>query len=193
MSEIDYGELVQGTVDEVKETVETEGLDPRAVLEAERENKDRVTLVKWLEERVETPETREGMRGNGLARAVNLATSRLFVAGLVIGVAVSFAAVSAGVGPGSGMSPSGVSDHVESYFSANAEGIPLQSMSVESAEKMGGSGLYRLDMVLSAEFLNRTIEQNQTAIVTSNGRYLFLGAQPLDTEQPLAEQLARAQ
>ncbi|MDY6776920.1 MAG: 30S ribosomal protein S3 [Candidatus Nanohaloarchaea archaeon] len=51
--EVDYGGVVSGTVDEVKEAVEEEGLDPEKVLEAEQTNKDRVTLTEWLQNRVD--------------------------------------------------------------------------------------------------------------------------------------------
>lgn len=51
--EIDEAGIVDGTVDEVKATVEeNDDIDVEAVLEAERANKDRVTLVEWLERRV---------------------------------------------------------------------------------------------------------------------------------------------
>ncbi|MDY6769157.1 MAG: 50S ribosomal protein L24 [Candidatus Nanohaloarchaea archaeon] len=48
----DPEDIVAGTVDEVKEAVES-GANPAAVLEAEQANKDRVTLVDWLENRVD--------------------------------------------------------------------------------------------------------------------------------------------
>ncbi len=53
--EFEYDEIVQGTIDEVKKTVE-EGADPEKTLEAEKENKDRVTLKDWLETRVDGDE-----------------------------------------------------------------------------------------------------------------------------------------
>lgn len=51
-TDIDYNELVSSTIDDVKEAVE-DGADPEAVLEAEKDNKDRVTLTDWLEARIE--------------------------------------------------------------------------------------------------------------------------------------------
>ncbi len=48
----DYEEVVAGTVDEVKEAVESQDLDVRKVLEAEQANKGRVTLTDWLEDRL---------------------------------------------------------------------------------------------------------------------------------------------
>lgn len=47
---VDYEEVVEGTVAEVKEEVEEEDLDPEKVLEAEKENKDRKTLKQFLQD-----------------------------------------------------------------------------------------------------------------------------------------------
>ncbi|MDY6769813.1 MAG: 50S ribosomal protein L24 [Candidatus Nanohaloarchaea archaeon] len=54
----DYEDIVTGTIDEVKDAVES-GADPEAVLAAEQENKDRVTLVEWLEDRIAEDDTDE--------------------------------------------------------------------------------------------------------------------------------------
>lgn len=48
--------VVEGTVDEVKEAVEEQDMDIDAVLEAEKANKNRVTLVEWLETKVDNDE-----------------------------------------------------------------------------------------------------------------------------------------
>ncbi|MDY6766475.1 MAG: hypothetical protein SVW77_03840 [Candidatus Nanohaloarchaea archaeon] len=193
MADVDYDELVEGTVEDVKERVEDDYLDPVKVLNAEKANKDRVTLVEWLEERMDSGaadagETPDGSTGGVVARAVNAVTSKLFVAGLIVGLALSAAALAPGAVGGGELSSFGAAQSIEMYFSQNAEGIPLQSVRVENVEPLEGADLYRLDMVLSAEFMNRTVEQNQTAVATSNGRYIFL-SQPIDTEQPLAGQL----
>lgn len=45
-------EVVEGTIDEVKEAVE-DGADPEELLEAEKAGKDRKTLKTWLEKQVE--------------------------------------------------------------------------------------------------------------------------------------------
>lgn len=51
-ADVDYEEVVQGTVAEVKHQVMEEDLDPEQVLEAEKNGKDRVTLIDWLEEQL---------------------------------------------------------------------------------------------------------------------------------------------
>lgn len=48
----DYEGVVQGTIPEVKEAVQNRDLDLVEVLKAEKENKDRVTLKDWLEDRL---------------------------------------------------------------------------------------------------------------------------------------------
>ncbi|MDY6774306.1 MAG: 30S ribosomal protein S3 [Candidatus Nanohaloarchaea archaeon] len=57
--EADYGELVQENIEDVKEAVEEEGLDPEKVLEAEKDNKNRTTLISWLEGRISSEEEPE--------------------------------------------------------------------------------------------------------------------------------------
>ncbi|MCJ7450390.1 MAG: hypothetical protein MUP58_01475 [Candidatus Nanohaloarchaeota archaeon QJJ-9] len=51
--EPEYEKVVEGTIDEVKEKVEEKDLEPKAVLEAEKEKKDRKTLKSWLEARID--------------------------------------------------------------------------------------------------------------------------------------------
>lgn len=48
--DVDYDAVVQGTITEVKERMEDDNLNPQQVLEAEKANKNRVTLKDWLEE-----------------------------------------------------------------------------------------------------------------------------------------------
>lgn len=50
-SDVDYEEIVEGTVSEVKDAVKEDDVDPEKVLEAEKENKDRKTLKEFLEDR----------------------------------------------------------------------------------------------------------------------------------------------
>ncbi|MFB6294955.1 MAG: hypothetical protein ABEI97_04300 [Candidatus Nanohaloarchaea archaeon] len=201
MADTDYDEVVEGTIDEVKEAVQENDLDLEKVLEAEKSNKDRVTLVEWLEEQMEEADTEtettaqtvtsESAGGSLVDRVLRGATSHLFIAGLVIGVAVALAVGPAGTGGAGGMSAAAVGDSVETYFAENSDGVPLESMEVQQVQRLEGSDLYQLDMVLSAQFLNRTVRQNQSAVVTPNGRYIFL-SQPIDTERPLAEQIGAA-
>lgn len=203
MADVDYEELVEETVDAVKERVEEDGLDPEQVLAAERANKDRVTLTDWLEERVdETGQDAGGSAADGepaqqtgdVVRPMQVVTHRLFVAGLLIGIVAAAAVFYSGaVGMGGGtVSAATTADNIETYFSQNAKDIPLKGVRVTGIEKMEGADLYRASLVLSAEFLNRTVTQNQTAVVTPGARYLFL-TQPIDTEEPLAGQVSQTQ
>lgn len=49
---VDYDDIVSGTVDEVKDTVRERELEPENVLEHETRNKNRSTLVSWLEDQL---------------------------------------------------------------------------------------------------------------------------------------------
>jgi hypothetical protein len=53
IDDIDYDEVVEGTVDEVKDRVEDDDLDPEKVLDAEKDGKDRKTLKEWLDSRMD--------------------------------------------------------------------------------------------------------------------------------------------
>lgn len=189
-ADTDYDEIVERTVDEVKEAVK-DGLDAAEVLVAEKEGRARTTLMEWLEDRVDGTESVDtvALGAGAFQESLRDLAGWKFAAGLVVGVLVSAALVSSGLaGIGGGLSPSAAGDQVETYFSDNSGDIPLEGVEVVSAERLEDSDLYRMEMVLSASFLNRTVEQNQTAIVTSNARYMFL-SQPIDTSRPLADQI----
>jgi ribosomal protein L31E len=49
-NDVDYEEIVEGTVSEVKETVEEKDINPEKVLEAEKKKKDRKTLKQFLKD-----------------------------------------------------------------------------------------------------------------------------------------------
>lgn len=50
--DIDYEEVVQETIPKVKKQVMENDLDPAKVLEAEKANKDRVTMKDWLNDQL---------------------------------------------------------------------------------------------------------------------------------------------
>ncbi|MDY6768874.1 MAG: hypothetical protein SVW02_02075 [Candidatus Nanohaloarchaea archaeon] len=199
MSEVDYNDVVEGTIDEVKERVEDENLDPQRVRAAEKANKDRVTLIDWLDEQiVETGEADDPGQDDAVtaggslgAEIITGVTSQRFIAGLIIGVVLALAAAAPGAAPAA--SPAAMADSIETYFAQNTEGVPLESVQVRQTRQLDGSDLYQVDMVLSARFLNRTVQQNLTGYTTSDTRYIFLRTRPIDTERPLAEQLRGAQ
>lgn len=55
-ADIDYDELVSENISDIKDRVRDEDLDPAKVLEAEKANKERKTLIEWLENRVNKDE-----------------------------------------------------------------------------------------------------------------------------------------
>ncbi|MCJ7428762.1 MAG: hypothetical protein MUP66_00045 [Candidatus Nanohaloarchaeota archaeon QJJ-5] len=53
VDDIDYDELSDKTISQIKETVEENDIDLEKFLEIEKQNKDRKTLKAWLEERID--------------------------------------------------------------------------------------------------------------------------------------------
>lgn len=53
---VNYGKLSNQNISDIKENAEELGLDYEKILEAEKENKDRKTLKKWLKEKIEESE-----------------------------------------------------------------------------------------------------------------------------------------
>ncbi|MCJ7478705.1 MAG: hypothetical protein MUP63_00820 [Candidatus Nanohaloarchaeota archaeon QJJ-7] len=183
MEEADYDEVVEGTVDDVKDRVEAEDLDIGKVLEAEKNNKDRVTLIDWLEESAEEQAGGEGGEEN-VSVSMRTETLGVFALGLVIGLLVAGMLVSSGAGlPGTSSAPS--ADKIETYFSENSDSMFPQNVTVEveEVEKMSGSNLYQADLVISAGGRNQTAPLT----VTSDGRYIF-STPPIDTSKPFSEQ-----
>ncbi|MFB6265491.1 MAG: hypothetical protein ABEI07_00220 [Candidatus Nanohaloarchaea archaeon] len=190
---VDYEDVVSGTIDEVKEQVDEKDLDMKKLLEAEKSNKDRVTLVEWIQERMEEGDGSQdetGEQGNGSSGGfLDAVTDRLFASGFIVGaVIVAVAMFYAGPSMSQGMSPSEAGNHLETYFSENTGNMSLESVTVQRVERLPGSDLYRAYLTLEATLMNRTVTQNQTAVVTSNGRYLFF-SQPIDTSKPLSGQV----
>lgn len=183
MGDTDYEELVEGTVDEVKEEVDDRDLDVGKVLEAEKENKDRVTLIDWLEERAEE-QSGGTTGGEGVSVSMRIETLAVFVVGLVIGLLLASVLASSGMGVmGASSAPS--AEDIETYFSENSDSIFGQNMTVEveGVEEMPGGDLYRATLVMSAGGTNQTAPLT----VTSDGRYIF-STPPIDTSKPFSEQ-----
>ena len=51
IADVEYEEIVSGTIEDVKDSVKGRDLDPQKVLKFEKKNKDRKTLKNWLKNR----------------------------------------------------------------------------------------------------------------------------------------------
>ncbi|MDY6768923.1 MAG: hypothetical protein SVW02_02335 [Candidatus Nanohaloarchaea archaeon] len=56
---MDYTALVSNPVSTVRERVEREGIDPEKVLQAEKANRDREEIVRWLRGKIERQDMEE--------------------------------------------------------------------------------------------------------------------------------------
>lgn len=111
---VDYEEIVDGRVDEVKQQVKDEDVDLERVLEAEQDGENRVTLTDWLEERIaeNTDEADEAAADTGMetvsspdqmrSTAYRHQRHAVFGAGLVTGIVLVALIVAAGVFPAAG-------------------------------------------------------------------------------------------
>lgn len=128
---IDYDDLSDKTISQIKETVEEEDVDLQKLLDTEKQNKDRKTLKSWLENRLEEQddgeqetvdetdedvdtldlddqdhnhETKKGVIGRLLGKVRGWSIPKAFLVGLVIG-GLFTAAFSGGGAPGQSTAP----------------------------------------------------------------------------------------
>ncbi|MFB6076986.1 MAG: hypothetical protein ABEK12_02555 [Candidatus Nanohaloarchaea archaeon] len=208
---VDYEEVVSENIDTVKERVESEDLDVEEVLAAEQANKNRVTLVEWLEQQVaeqtaeDIAETAAEQRddpdspaasadsGGVVGRMLDAVTSTFFLGGLVVGVLATAAVFTGGLAPTGGggagaVTPAQAGDQVETYLSNNSAALGFSDVTVNDVSAVSGANLYEVSLTVARTARNRTVRQNGTIVTTTNANYLFL-SQPIRTDQPLLPQV----
>lgn len=202
---MDYTEIASRPIDDVKTAVEEHDLDLEQLLDAEKDGKNRVTLIRWLEERIEgaVPEEVDVMEAGNTARYVSMEmlpvqerTVTLF-GGLVLGIVLVTALVMAGVfGPGTDTTPEAtLQEDVAAYLEANQDALLGQapssdtSLTVTDITAVEGTGLYEVTVTLEATIQNQTLSQDSSAYVTANGQYLLFGTL-FDMSRPIADQTA---
>lgn len=201
----DYEAIVDGTVDAVKAAVEEQDLDPEKLLDAEKANKDRVTLIQWLEERMEAavPEEVDVTDAESDAQYISMEMLPVqertvtFFTGLLLGIVLVTALVMGGVlgiGGDTAASEQAIQADVTQYLEDNKQALlassPLPadatSISAFSVSPVEDADLYEVTVTLEATIQNQTGLQNTSVYVTSNGRYLFFNI--FDTTQPITQQ-----
>lgn len=205
-SEPDYDSIASGTVDEVKEAVEDRELDPDRLLDAEKDGKNRKTLIEWLSERIEdaVPEEVDVTPPETEARYVSMEMLPVqertitFFGGLLLGIVLVTALVMGGVlgsGGNEGASQDAVQADATAYLDANKRtllaGSPVPpdaaSLTVSDISQLEGAELYEITVTLEATVQNQTLSQDSTMYTTGDGRYLLIG-QLFDTSRPIADQ-----
>lgn len=202
----DYDAITDGTVDEVKEAAEEQDLDLGKLLDAEKDNKGRVTLIQWLEERMDAavPEEVDVTESESEAQYVSMEmlpvqerTVALFT-GLMLGIVLVTALVMGGVlgiNGNDAVSEQAIQEDVTQYLEDNKQ-VLLQgsqlpadaaSLTVSQVTLLEGADLYEVTVTLEATVQNQTLSQDSTMYTTPNGRYLLIGSL-FDTTQPITQQ-----
>lgn len=207
--DVNYEELVDGTVDEVKQRVQEDELDIDAVLEAERNSKDRVTLVEWLEERREDePSADPEETATSAPRTVSgdtllEARHSVFGAGLLAGLLVAALVVTTGFVPVGGTTDAGqvstdvAADRLDTYLSDNQDVfLPPQirnssSITVSNVAPYEDTELYQATLAFTMTVRNQSQTQEVTGFMTEDAEFIVFGGQPFSLDQPAAEQVQR--
>lgn len=213
----DYAELVEDTIDEIKQKVEDSDFDLEQVIEAERQNKNRKTLLAWLEERRDTDPADEQREEpvdesrdeedtdttstdtvfSSPSRGTPLFERRvpLVVAGVMIGLMLATAVFTMGLAPATGgqqtVSAQVAADNLDTYVDDNKEAMQLPpgaDLRVQSIDAVPNADLYEATLHLSMSIEDQELEQDIPAYLTADGRYVFF-SQPFDTARPLDEQV----
>jgi len=216
MAEDDYTDVLEGTVDEVKDAIrDLEDPDFDALLEAEKEGKDRKTVREFIESRIPSEEASEEDSENldeeeeaEIVEGIEEETSggilgsysgtSLLAGGVILGLVIGF--VAAGMTGASGdaqsntVSPDLVRDSVETIAGVGLNTTP------EVTEPEVRHSMYNMNVSTSIETENGTQEQSQEVYVTLDGEKLFIVQRqlgqtlmPIDVQQAVAQAEAAEQ
>jgi len=195
MAEDDYTEVLEGTVDEVKDAIrDLEDPDLEALLDAEKEGKDRKTVKEFIESRM--PEEEEEASEDGsedldeeeeeeIVEGIEEETAggilgsysgtSLLAGGVILGLVIGFVAAGftgASTTPGdtssSTVAPDLVRDSVETIAGVGLNTTP------EVTEPEVRHSMYNMNVSTSIETENGTQSTSQEVYVTLDGEKLFI-------------------
>lgn len=201
MTNHNYDDISDRTISEIKELVEQEDLDLHKLLEAEQDNKDRKTLVSWLNEQIEEQGERyekeeveeryekeeipaPGAESSGLQNQPRT----VFVLGLILGILLGAAAFYAAGGSGSAaFSASEAGDRAAVVAEQTLSQDPrlantTYDVSVQSVEESQYKDVYVVELNLEIGDLgNRPVP----AYVTKTSGLVFFQAIDSNTQAPV--------
>lgn len=220
MSDKDYSDILEGTVDEVKDAIrDADDLDLDELLSEEDEGDDRKTVKEFIqsrmdsdadEEETEDAETEEDeeepeLADEETAREIEEETAgglfgsfsreMLFAAGIGLGLLIGLA-----VGMGTGAfgtgdaTPADVQDRVESLYTTNAPDADVQTTQPELR-----NGLYYMNVSITSEVNGTDQSSTQSVYVSTDGNKLFpvvqsaLFQNPIDIDNTIAQLESRQQ
>lgn len=210
MGDETYTEIVDGTVDDIKQRVQEDDLDLERLLEAEKEGKDRITLTDWLEERIaeqdasDDAEEHDEQQTSAVQDAGDTLLSprvTAFGVGAIVGLVLTVLIVASGAvsvtGQQDTVAPSTAANQLNTYLSDNKDVfLPEQirdrsSLTVDGVEPYENSGLYKATLLFSTTVRNQSRTQEVIGFMTRDANYILFGAQPFSLNQPAADQIER--
>lgn len=214
--DVDYTDVLEGTVDEVKDAIrDLDEPDYEALLKAEEEGKDRKTVKEFIESRIpeeeddseesteldedekeDVVEDIEEETSGGITGSFS--GSSLVVAGLILGVLIGFVAADfTGVDDdvtGTTADPDLVRESIQTIAGVGLDTPP------EVSEPVVRHSMYNMNVSTVIETENDTVEQQQEIYVTLDGEKMFLVQEqmgqtvmPIDVQQAVAQAEASAQ
>lgn len=218
MAEDDYTDVLEGTVDEVKDAIrDMDAPDFDALLDAEKEGKDRKTVREFIESQIpeeeeeaseEDSEDLDEEEEEEIVEGIEEETSggilgsysgtSLLAGGVILGLVIGF--VVAGMTGASGdaqsntVSPDLVRDSVETIAGVGLNTTP------EVTEPEVRHSMYNMNVSTSIETENGTQSTSQEIYVTLDGEKLFIVQRqlgqtlmPIDIQQAVAQAEAAEQ
>lgn len=204
---IDYDELSDRTIKEIKQEVEDSNVDLEKLLEAEKENKDRVTLKDWIDERLEdadeaaeeAAESREPVEGDDEEpvdtrevvvdeepeKRMDMSPVRkpklTFLGGLVVGILLATIVTYATMGgAGTAMSSDQAASMTDQYLQSNPN-VP-GNYSIGDVDAKQYQDLYVVPVTVSSQLGEQTVQ----VFVSKKSGLLFLSTPiDLETNQPV--------
>lgn len=220
MAEDDYEDVLEGTVDEVKDAIrDIEDPDFDALLDSEKEGQDRKTVREFIESRMAEDEEKEETSEDDsedldeeeeteIVEGIEEETSggvlgsysgtSLLAGGVILGLVIGF--VTAGMGGASTDAQSErvgadlVRDSVETIAGVGLNTTP------EVTEPEVKHSMYNMNVTTPVETENGTTEQSQEIYVTLDGEKLFIVQRqlgqtlmPIDVQQAVSQAEAAEQ
>lgn len=205
---IDYDELSDKTIKEIKQEVEDSNVDLEKLLEAEKENKDRVTLKDWINERLDGPDadadeeasegrepvedddaepvdTREVVVDEEPEKRMDMSPVRkpklTFLGGLVVGILLATIVTYATMGgAGTAMSSDQAASMTDQYLQDNPN-VP-GNYSIGDVDAKQYQDLYVVPVTVSSQLGEQTVQ----VFVSKKSGLLFLSTPiDLETNQPV--------
>jgi len=186
----DNDDILDGTVDEVKEKIDDAvDLDYKSLLESEEEGKNRKTIVEYIEQKI-GEEVDEDMHSGGSDEVTedevleeiedetaggilgSYSRNSVFTGGLLLGLLIGLVAM--------GLSGAGMGADEISEQDARDRVVQIVGEQAQLSETFGQEhGLYTFNITSTGQQGNETVTQTQTFYMTKDGAQIIPRQSPL--------------